>query len=47
MIWNRQLGKHDFRYSFMVSDGDRKAFNEVSANNKFGVISCEFTRPKI
>ena len=36
IIWKRSLEKHNFRYSFMVSDGDSKAFNKVSENNNYG-----------
>ncbi len=36
IMWNRSLEKHNLRYSFMVSDGDSKAFNKVSENNNYG-----------
>ena len=35
-MWNRSIQKHNLRYSFMVSDGDSKAFKAVSESPCYG-----------
>ena len=35
-MWNRSIQKHNLRYSFMVSDGDSKAFKAVSESQCYG-----------
>ena len=35
-MWNRSIQKHNLRNSFMVSDGDSKAFKAVSESKCYG-----------
>ena len=36
IMWRRSVEKHNMRYKFMVSDGDSKSFDAVSASKVYG-----------
>ena len=36
IMWRRSVEKHNMRYKFMVSDGDSKSFDAVSASQVYG-----------
>eukprot|EP00112_Aurelia_sp_Birch-Aquarium-sp1_P017107 Seg3945.4 transcript_id=Seg3945.4/GoldUCD/mRNA.D3Y31 product="hypothetical protein" protein_id=Seg3945.4/GoldUCD/D3Y31 len=36
VLWNRSIAKHNFRYRYMVSDGDSKAFKTVCDDKCYG-----------
>ena len=36
VLWHRSVRKHNFRYKYMLSDGDSKAFHRVSNDKPYG-----------
>ena len=36
VLWGRSIEKHNFRYTYMVSDGDSKAYAKVFEMNVYG-----------